>query len=358
MFKSFADYLLERRNWIGCGSFGVELRDKIKLAVNEGYVSDNVYLEIFPSSLPTTYLSDLKNNIEEELGCPSYLDHRVPICVFTVGVISEMYKGLLAELGPVNLLKDGCLVTFRDLLKNDVFSSEESDKEKIDVGIIDPNALRTNRIEMLRKRIGSDVLAIGYGFPMCIKGKNKTLHNLNEVNQYVRKLALEKTQKFKGDNLLVDPDVHQDTPSMLKPQCNMNKLEDYDNPQNIRYIQDLPNPRVWISVDYNSTLFKHVCNVVDNPGHYTISDIDCLAKGVANYFIIDPQQYLYSQSYVDRLVEIIPKMKDGGTILYLRDTDIGVSSIPLDRALEHHKIQLKRISTLDEIISIIENLFK
>jgi hypothetical protein len=77
-----------------------------------------------------------------------------------------------------------------------------------------------------------------------------------------------------------------------------------------------------------------------------------------SYLIVDPKKYLDHQIFIDRLVELIPKMKDGGVILYLRDRDIGVSSIPLEKALEHHNIHMRRISTLGDINTIIKTPVK
>ena len=118
-------------------------------------------------------------------------------------------------------------------------------------------------------------------------------------------------------------------------------------------IESKSTSHIIIVVDDDIDLLEILHDTFPNTGY------DCWSAGnlgvqPADYLIVNPQ-YSNTQDFIDRLVRLMPEMKNGGTILYWGDRDLGASSIPLDRAMERSRVRLRRISTLEDIVSIIKS---
>nr|QBK85929.1 MAG: taeniidae antigen [Marseillevirus LCMAC101] len=386
LIVKFAEYLVETRKFFGNDPLGRKLREKVQEMVDGEYITISMVGEMFPiSPIDTSFnaaahLSQLKTILEMELGLHEPKSTLVdlepklikidptPIFVFTVGVVSDRYTKFLDMLGPVQLLKEGCIVTFRDILRED-----ETKADKIHMGIMDSlphghdywyRKLKDDFSEGTSEIITYLESSI---FHLSMLG-GSVMTDIRRINNRVRDLALKKTREFKT--------------SLVKSDENVPRLPTVDGGPSTTTVDKAVNP-----IDIDNTYEKYICRDTENPtvrigtespklflqmkqklwglwGKPTkgveVFNIDSFPdRGSINYIIIDtldyvPEVHVSSVYYrpgkmIDRLIQLAGRMPGGGTIFYLRKTDIEFSSIPLDKALENNKVVMKRISTLDDI---------
>jgi hypothetical protein len=361
LFEGFVDYLLETRSWIGHDPLGSELRDKILTAGEEGYIPVIKCEKLFPTVRVGNPLPDLKNNIERELEklniespqvsqdlCKAKTVEKAdkkecPQQKYSVIVVST-YKSDL-----VNILKKEIANTpnLQNVQIFDGSSFESSNAKNIILGIYDfspnPKENDTGMLPWAFARMASiiwpSVKVISYG--TAFVGIKDTVFNISDVKARIR-LECDSAdfKKFKVD----------------KPQNTKleNPIERAEN--DIGYIEK----NMWIGVDRSEglpSLMSRINNVVGD-STFKIGAFDRLRIWAKiNFFITDLQCYHSDGQIIKRLLEVIPSIIDGGQILYLKEEDLVFSSSILDCLLKTHDIQLKRISTLDELSSILTDRY-